>query len=232
MSVKQDLEAAVAKIFGDRWNERSGRTVPAPEELSLGNDAVKLDGTVLYADMTDSTKLVDSHAAVFAAEVYKAYLVCAARLIKAEGGTITAYDGDRVMAVFIGDYKNSSAAKAALKINHAVREIVNPALARHYANQAFRLQHVVGIDTSSLMAARIGVRNDNDLVWVGRSANYAAKLAGLGEPNTVFITDEVFRQLSDDCKYGGNPKRLMWSPKRWSQRNDMSIHASTWSWPV
>ena len=67
--------------------------------IQLGNDAVKLEGTVLYADLDDSTKLVDTMSPEFAAEVYKSYLVCAARIIRDQGGVITAYDGDRIMAV-------------------------------------------------------------------------------------------------------------------------------------
>jgi len=52
---------------------------------------------------------------------------------------------------------------------------------------------VVGIDTSALFVARIGVRNDNDLVWVGRAANYAAKLTEIPEDNTVFVTASLHK---------------------------------------
>lgn len=232
MALKEELEAAVATIFRSAWTEREGRVVPAPEDLALGNDAVKLDGTVLYADMSGSTALVDGYPSPFAAEVYKAYLTCAAKVLKSEGATITAYDGDRVMGVFIGDRKNSSAARAALKINYAVHNIVNVKLAAQYSSTNYKLAHVVGVDTSPLLVARIGVRNDNDLVWVGRSANYAAKLSAIGEVNTVFITDEVFQRLSDESKYGGNPPQLMWRPRQWTQMNDMAIHSSTWTWTI
>jgi class 3 adenylate cyclase len=43
----------------------------------------------------------------------------------------------------------------------------------------YQLKHVIGIDSSSLFACRIGIRNDNDAVWVGRAANYAAKLSAI-----------------------------------------------------
>src|SRR6266581_1659684 len=108
MSLKTDLESEVKEIFKATWTVREGQGVPEPEDLKLGNDAVKLKATVLYADMADSTDLVDHHKPHFAAEIYKAYLRCAASIIKNEQGTITAYDGDRVMAVFLGDSKNTS----------------------------------------------------------------------------------------------------------------------------
>ena len=232
MGLKEDLESEVASIFVSRWSERDGRAVPDPEDLALGNDAVNLDATVLYADMTGSTKLVDSHPPQFAAEIYKTYLICAARIIKADGGTITAYDGDRIMAVFLGDSKNSSAAVAALKINYAVVNIINPAMLTVYKSETFRLRHRVGIDTSPLFVARIGVRNDNDLVWVGRAANHAAKMTEIEEDNTVFISDAVFKRLRAESKFGGSNKELMWKPRKWTQMGGIAIHSSTWTWKV
>jgi class 3 adenylate cyclase len=226
MGITADLEADVAEIFRAAWTEREGNVVPEPKDLKLGNDAVKLDGVVLYADMSDSTKLVDNETASFAAEVYKSYLMCAARIVKAEGGAITAYDGDRIMAVFIGDGKNTSAAIAGLKINYAAQKIVNPALAKQYPSKTYRLQHVVGIDASSLFVARIGVRNDNDLVWVGRAANHAAKLSAIEEPNTVSITETVFNSMNDTAKYGGDPRRLMWEQRF---LKNAVLYRSTWT---
>jgi len=93
---------------------------------------------VLYADLAESTNLVDAHKAWFAAEVYKSYLHCASKIIRDEGGIITAFDGDRVMAVFIGDLKNTSAARSALKINHAVVNIINPAIKAKFSTPICR----------------------------------------------------------------------------------------------
>jgi class 3 adenylate cyclase len=230
MSLKEEVGDAVGKIIREVWTERDARVVPAPDDLGLGNDAVKLNATILYADMADSTKLVDNHTPHFAAEIYKSYLVSAAKIVKNYGGSITAYDGDRIMAVFIGDFKNSNAAKVALKINAAVSDIINPGILAQYPKTSYRLKHVVGIDTSALFAARIGVRNDNDVVWIGRAANYAAKLTSIDEHNTTFITGSVFDQLNDTSKYGGANNELMWKERKWTQMGDMRIYSSTWQW--
>jgi class 3 adenylate cyclase len=108
--------------------ERDGVTVPEPSNLQLGNDGVSLEATVLYADMAGSTNLVDEQSPKLAAEVYKCYLACAARIIKQEEGSTTAYDGDRIMDVFIGNVKNTTAARTAMKIHWAVKNIVIPPL--------------------------------------------------------------------------------------------------------
>ena len=103
--------------------------------------------------MADSTLLVDNQKVNVAAETYKSYMACAAHIIKDAGGTITAYDGDRVMGIFIGEQKNTTAAKTALKINWAVSNIVNPALRQEYGVDAYQMKHAVGIDTVQFLPA-------------------------------------------------------------------------------
>src|ERR1035441_3193109 len=95
MGFAEDLAAEVGTIFRSQWSVREGQVVPDTPDIKLGNEGVTLDGTVLYADIDGSTNMVDSKTPQFAAEVYKSYLLCAARLIRSEGGVITAYDGDR-----------------------------------------------------------------------------------------------------------------------------------------
>jgi class 3 adenylate cyclase len=230
MPLRAELQEAVATIIRERWTERDGEVVPEPTDLQLGNDSVNLQATVLYADMASSTKLVDQNIHWRAAEVYKTYMVCAARLIRHHGGSITAYDGDRIMGVFIGSSKNCDAVKAAMQLNWALSEIVNPANKKVYGDTAYRLAHVIGIDTSPILACRIGVRNDNDLVWVGRAANYAAKLSGLNEGYPIYITDAVFNRLAHDHRYGGNPSRFMWESRVWSAMNNLSVYRTNWWW--
>jgi len=229
MALKDELSDEVAQILRDQWSTRDGRVVPEPDALGLGNDAVQLDVTILYADMSGSTVLVDAHDPSFAAEVYKTYLACAARIVKGAGGRITAYDGDRIMAVFVGDTKNTTAAKTALKVNWAVRKVVNPAIQAQYGAAAYQMQHSIGIDTSRILVSRIGVRNDNDLVWVGRAANYAAKLSSL-DAGYIYITDTVYAKLAKEARYGGDPKRLMWEKRIWNPMRGMTIYRSGWIW--
>ncbi len=230
MGLRDDLHSEATKIFGESWTTRAGRTVPESDDLKLSNDAVTPEGTVLYADMDDSTKLVDTMEPSFAAKVYKAYLACAARIIKAEGGAITAYDGDRIMAVFIGNSKNDDAARTALKINYAVQRIVNPAIKAQYPNSNYSVKQVVGIDTSKLFVARTGIRGSNDLVWVGRAANYAAKLSARSSPASQ-ITADVYNRLNKESKFGPNGES-MWAQTTALDLGYKTIYTSSWWWPV
>ena len=231
MSLKDELIEQVGKIFRERWTERDGRVVPEAEDVAFANEAVKLDNaTVLYADMSGSTALVNNEAWQFAAEIYKTFLYCAARIITSEGGTITAYDGDRIMAVYIADTPNTSAARSALKINYCRLHIITPLFQKQYPSKTYELKHVVGIDRSPLRAARTGARGANDLVWVGRASNYAAKLTTLPDTHPTWITVDVYNRLTDDLKVSQG--RPMWEQMSWTAMNNMTIYRSTWYWSI
>lgn len=231
MGLKEDLAAEVRATFASQWEVQTTTSVPAPEDLRLNaNHAKDLEtATVLYADLDGSTSMVDNYDWRFSAEVYKSYLRCAAEVIRSENGSITAYDGDRIMAVFTGSTKNTSAVRCALKINYAVCEIIRPALSAQYPSVDFTLKHVVGIDVSRLRTARIGVRGDNDLVWIGRAANYAAKLTALSDKAT-WITKAVYDQMHQDVKYSNGTD--MWELRYWTPMNNMPIYCSTYWWKI
>lgn len=181
--------------------------------------------------MADSTGLVMNKKPEFAAEIYKAYLQTCVRVIKAEGGDVTAFDGDRVMAVFVGDSKNSSAAIAALKINYAIPNLVNTQLKTCYPNTSFKVDYTIGIDSSSLLVARTGIRGTNDLVWVGNAANLAAKLCQVGSPSKrIWITERVFNRLKQEAKYGDNGN-LMWDLDTWGEYG-INVYGSNWHWKM
>lgn len=229
MGIRDDLSNEIAAAFKAQWQVETALQVPEPEQLRLNsNHAKNLEvATVLYADMDGSTSMVDGRPWWFSAEVYRAYLRCAAAMIRLEGGAITSYDGDRVMAIFTGDTKNTSAVRCALKINYAVHEIIRPAIKAHPAeHKDFVFKHKVGVDSSQLHAARIGVRGDNDLVWIGRAANHAAKLNAVTRDEPIWIGAAVYDSIHESVKFhqGNN----MWNPFNWTEMGNLQIYATTY----
>lgn len=231
MTTTNELRKEIIEILATKWQKRAGLKVPESDSVRLGNDAVTINATVMYADLAKSTELVDGYKDHFAAEIYKSYLVATCRIIKDNDGIITAFDGDRVMAVFLGQSMNTSAVKAALKINYAVNEIINPAIVSQYPSTTYKIRQAVGIDTSDLFIAKTGIRGNNDLMWVGRAANYAAKLCILREDGyKTYITKAVFDAMNDSTKMGGNPKKSMWEERQWTSMDNMIIYRSSWHW--
>lgn len=233
MAFSGDLTEECDKIFRSPWSKSQGQKVPEPEDLPLGNHAVELiPATVLYADLDGSTNMVDTKSWQIAAEVYKTYLLCATRVIRSCGGAITSFDGDRVMGIFIGGSQSSTAAQCSLKINYAVQKIFNPRFKQQYSHLAFEVVHVVGIDRSEVRATRTGIRGNNDIVWVGRAPNYAAKLTSAGTNFRTWITEEVYDKLNESSKYGGSQKQNMWTARYWTSMNNKTVYGSNWTWNV
>jgi class 3 adenylate cyclase len=227
MALHDEINGELGQILGRPWKERSGQKVPDTTEIELGNDGVALDAAVLYADLADSTNLVSRTKRTFAAEVFKAYLRGACKILRAKDGNITSFDGDRVMAVFIGATKETAAVRAALAVNHLVEKVLNPLVKERYTTDVV-VRHAVGVDVGPLFIARAGIRGSNDLVWVGPAANIAAKLSALREPPfATYITDAVYKAMTDDVRFSSG--KNMWESRQW---NGATAYRSAYTWPL
>jgi class 3 adenylate cyclase len=234
MSIKDMLSDEVNKILSLSWDVRDGHVVPSTE-IALAGGAVKLDATVLYADLAQSSYLATDFHQKTAAKVIRAFLYCMSRLITSHDGVITSFDGDRVMGIFLGDSKNTNAVTCALKMNYVVLKIIQPKIKDHFTSlreTGFEISHCVGVDTSSILAVRAGQRGSNDLVWIGRAPNLAAKLSEIREsPYHSFISEDVFSLLNKTAKYGDDPPRLMWEQRSYNFINTpTTIYRSNWRW--
>jgi len=235
MGLSNDLKNDVQSTINQQWNIRKGQKVPSYTEIALSGGAVELDATFLYADLANSSKIAKELDRRVAAKILKSFLTSAARLVRHNSGTIVSFDGDRILGVFIGDYKSSSAAKCALQIKWAVDEVIRPKFEAKYESvreASFTISHGVGIDTGTVLAVRGGARGENDLIWIGRAPNLAAKLSDLREsPYCTFITSSVYNKLSDTSKFGGNPKRDMWESRNWKFLDqNIRVYRSNWHW--
>lgn len=226
MAFEDDLKSEIAKKFADRWTTTDGRVVPDETSVGLGNVGIRIEATVFYADMADSTDLVDRHLDEFAAEIYGTFLRCTSRIIKHQGGTITAFDGDRVMAVYMGETKEQQAVWTAMKLNRAMQHILRPALKAAYPTSTYVPNHTVGIDSSTILVIKDGVRGDNDLIWVGRAANHAAKLCALPHTYQTRITQAVRDKLSPNqvTTISGS---AVWEQITWKDMGDQQIYRSS-----
>jgi adenylate cyclase len=230
-----DLDSGVDSILTQRWDERDGKVVPETDDVALAGGAVKLDATILYADMANSTILAWQFDARTAAKIMKSFLYCASRLISDNGGEIRSFDGDRVMGIFVEGAKNTAAAKAGLQIKYAVNEIIKPKVEKQFPSlttKGFVLAHAVGIDTSPTFAVRAGRRGSNDLIWIGRAAGIAAMLSSIREDYyRTYITDAVYGMLLDTSKYKDSTTKTinMWEPMAKKQYG-LTIWKSNYHW--
>jgi adenylate cyclase len=231
MALLDDLKTDVDSVLAQTWDLRDGEVVPTSETVALAGGGVKLTATMLYADLADSTAIAMWDRRI-AARLCKAFLATSSRLIRSQGGEVRSFDGDRVMGVFLGNRKNTSAGKCALQINWVFQEIIRPKFEAKYEgfrNGKYGLAHCTGLDTSEVLVVRAGIRNNNDLIWVGSAPNVAAKLSGIREaPYFSFVTGAVYDRLADEAKLSNGAN--MWEERAWSSGPVKRIFRSSWKW--
>jgi hypothetical protein len=108
------------------------------------------------------------------------------------------------MGIFMGDRMNSRSTLAAREIFYTVEHIIGPKAVSKFAsfkNNNIKLKNCIGIDYGEARAVRAGIRNSNDLIWIGKAPSFAAKLSDLRTyADCVYISDRVYRIISEDSK--------------------------------
>jgi class 3 adenylate cyclase len=232
MALQEELATDIDSVLGHAWDVRDGTAVPTTDSVALAGGGVNLKATMLYTDLADSTALAMWDRRV-TARIYKAFLAASTRIIRSREGEIRSFDGDRVMAVFLGSYKNTNAAKCALQINWMFQKLLRPRFESKYEklrDGTFKLSHCTGVDTSDVLVVRAGIRNNNDLVWIGGAPNIAAKLSGIRETNYAsYISGAVYDVLANEGKISSDGREI-WEQRKWSSGPIERIFRSNWTW--
>lgn len=232
MAIADDVKSGIDGVLSPAWQERDGTVVPSTDDIVLKDGAVNIDATYLYSDLANSSALGQKVNNKVAAKVMRGYLNAAARILKHYGGEIRSFDGDRVMAIFIGGSKNTKAVRASLALNWAVDKVLAPKLAAKWPtlNDLWVTAHGVGIATGTAMLVRGGVRNSNDLISIGAAPNVAAKLSELRNRPDIYMTKAVYDNMNAENKTSGS--RAMWTTHGSVEIGGKSytVYGSTWRW--
>lgn len=204
MGWKEDIEGWVDDHLNNTFDVRVGTVVPTTENVS-SKQAVELDAAFLYADLAGSSDLARYCPWETTAKVIRAFLDTSTRLIRAYGGEIRSFDGDRVMGVFVGQTPRTNATKCAREIFYTVEYILGPKASRKFqsiSKNNIKVKCGVGVDYGKSRAVRAGIRNSNDLIWIGRPPNMAAKMSDIRKyPFCVYIHADVYGVLGDADKF-------------------------------
>lgn len=236
MGRKEEYENHLNELMYTKFDPRFGRTVPSTETVSLKNGAVYLDAVYLYADMADSSGMAHRFIYQTAAKIVRSYLATVSRILRHHEGAIRSFDGDRVMAIFIGETAADQAARAALEIKWAVDNLVHDSLLLwldDYRDSSWRISHRTGIDLGTAFIVRAGVRNNSDLVSIGDAPNIAAKLSDLKGSRT-FITEALWEKMSYSTCFSTGSNSSMWSlPEvREVGGRHLEVRSSSWGWVI
>lgn len=170
----------------------------AGENLRLG--AVERDCTVLFSDLRGFTSFSEKLPAHAVIDVVNHYLNEMTEAILGAGGTLIAYMGDGIMAVFGAPLEQDDHAERALR---AAREMVGPRLASFnawLAEQGHEHAFVmgVGINSGSVMAGNIGSEERVEYTALGDTTNTASRLEGMtkGSGHMLFVADATRERIA------------------------------------
>lgn len=236
MGFKDDCTSAVRDIVKTDFNTRFARVVPTTDDVAQKDGAVYVsDAVYLYADMADSTGMASHFTAQEAARIIRAYLHAVSRVLRDRGGEIRSFDGDRVMAIFIGADAADKAVDAALRITSVVDKIVHTQLLvhcepykDHWIETGWRVRHRTGIDIGTALIVRAGVRGNSDLVSVGDSPNIAAKLSDYKGGGATIISARVWEKLDYDNCYSNDQDMWKYRGKITIGSRTESVYTSSW----
>jgi len=214
LPIVHPLGAVITGVFGtlgvalmlgtlerQRVRDAFARFVPEPvvsEVLSTAGDDLRLGGvrrrvTVLFSDLRGFTAFSETLTPDQVIDVLNRYLESMSDAILDNGGTLVAYMGDGIMAVFGAPLKQDDHADRALA---ATREMVGERLARFNAwlaaegyGDAFTMG--VGLNTGHVMSGNVGSKRRLEYTAIGDTPNTAARLEAMtkGTRHQVFLSD-------------------------------------------
>lgn len=229
------LKDRVDTLFGTNFQQRDGRIVPSSSDVTLKDGAVKVDAVFLYSDLAGSALLSQTCPWTTTAKVIRSFLDCATRLIIKHGGYVRSFDGDRVMGVFMGDRKSSNASICGREIHWAVRKVIQPAAESKFKSikeNGIEIRNCSGLDLGEVRAVRSGIRDNNDLIWVGKAASFSAKLSDVRETGYhTFISKRVYHALADDAKFSDGKNMWTSSSIEFAGKTEIVYKSNHWKKP-
>jgi adenylate cyclase len=172
----------------------------ADEDLRLGG--VTLEGTVMFTDLRGFTTFSESLPAPRVIQVLNVYLSEMSEAIMNHGGTLVAYMGDGIFAVYGAPIEQADHADRAVA---AAREMLTERLPRVNAwlreqgmSDGFRMG--IGLNSGTFMSGNVGSERRLEYAAIGDTTNTASRLEGMtkGQSHYLFFSDTTREALTRD----------------------------------
>ncbi len=173
--------------------------VLASTDGNLRLSGVERDCTVLFSDLRGFTSFSETQPAARVIEVVNHYLDGMTEAILDAGGTLIAYMGDGIMALFGAPLEQDDHADRAIA---AAREMIGPRLLQFNAwlgEEGFGHSFAMGVGLNSgpVMAGNVGSEQRVEYTAIGDTTNTASRLEGMtkGSGHMLFIAESTRARL-------------------------------------
>jgi len=165
---------------------------------------VRGEATVMFSDLRGFTSFAETLQPEQVIDALNRYLTAMSEAILDHGGTLVAYMGDGIMAVFGAPLQQEDHADRALA---AAREMLtqldgfNAWLRSAELHQGFKMG--IGLNTGPVMSGNVGSERRLEYTALGDTTNTAARLEGMtkGTPHQLYVADstrDALRTRADD----------------------------------
>ncbi|MGE5408064.1 MAG: CHASE2 domain-containing protein, partial [Syntrophothermus sp.] len=170
-------------------------------DADLRFGGVRRECTVLFSDIRGFTTFSEQQPPELVIEILNHYLEEMSDAIMDHGGTLVAYMGDGIMAVFGAPIEQPDHADRAVE---AAREMLGVRLPRF--NEWMREQGHgegfamgIGLNSGVVMSGQVGSRRRIEYTAIGDTTNTAARLEGMtkGSGHQLFISDSTREALTE-----------------------------------
>ncbi len=172
------------------------------EDLRLGGE--ELYGTAMFTDLRGFTSFAESLPARTVIDILNVYLSEMSDAILAHGGTLVAYMGDGIFAVFGAPIEQADHADRAIA---ASREMLKERLPRfnaflreQHGNDGFRMG--IGLNSGTFLSGNVGSERRLEYTAIGDTTNTASRLEGMtkGTPYMCFVADTTREALVGEAE--------------------------------
>ncbi len=161
---------------------------------------VQAEGTVMFSDLRGFTSFAETLEPAVVIDSLNRYLTAMSEAILDHGGTLVAYMGDGIMAVFGAPLQQDDHADRALA---AAREMLdrlqgfNAWLREEGLHDGFKMG--IGLNSGQVMSGHVGSERRLEYTALGDTTNTAARLEGMtkGTPYQLYVADSTRGRLSD-----------------------------------
>lgn len=175
------------------------------DDLRLGGQ--RREGTVLFCDLRGFTSFAERLEPSRVIEVLNVYLSEMSDAIMEREGTIVAFMGDGIMAVFGAPIARDDHADRALAAAHDMLTVrlprFNAWLAEHGFDHAFRMG--IGLNSGSVMSGNVGSSTRVEYTAIGDTTNTASRIESMTKDEGVqLLVSEATRDALTDAAARGD----------------------------
>jgi adenylate cyclase len=169
------------------------------DEVLRSADGIRLggvqrEGTVMFSDLRGFTSFAETLEPAVVIGALNRYLTAMSEAILGHGGTLVAYMGDGIMAVFGAPLAQDDHADRALAASRDMLDRLegfNAWLREEGLHEGFKMG--IGLNSGQVMSGHVGSERRLEYTALGDTTNTAARLEGMtkGTPHQLYVADST-----------------------------------------